>query len=88
MKPLDALKHPVDKEVARRLASDIGRLLGSKPAINSEVVLGETFYPFKVPYHTGAFFCSVFISDGIYSFRVKHRKETAAIADSQNFVLA
>ena len=88
MKPLDALKQPVDKEAARRLASDIARLLGSKPVANSKVVLGEAFCPFKVACHTDAFFCSVLVSDRSYSFRAKHRKETAAIADCAEFCVS
>lgn len=88
MKPLDVLKQPVDKNAARRLASEIGRLLGSKPVANSKVIVGEAFCPYKVPFHTDAFFCFVSVSDSSYSFRATHRKETPAIADCAEFCIS
>ena len=88
MKPLDTLKQSVDEEAARCLASDIGRLLGSKPVANSKVVVGGVFCPFKVPFHTDAYFCFIFVSDASYSFTAKHRKETAAIADCAEFCVS
>lgn len=88
MKPLEGLQQPVDKETARRHASDIASLLGSKAAANFKVVLGQSFCPFKVSYHTDAFFCSVFVSDRSYEFRAKHRKETAAIADCAEYCVS
>ena len=88
MNPLDVLKQPVDKEAARHLASDIGMLLGSKAVANSKVVVGEAFCPYKVPFHTEAFFCFVFVSDVSFSFTAKHRKSTAAIADCAEFCVS
>jgi hypothetical protein len=88
MKALDTLKQSVDKEAARNLASDIARLLGSKPVANSKIVVGEVFCPYKIPFHTDAFFCFVLVSDATYSFRAKHRKNTAAISDCGEFCVS
>jgi hypothetical protein len=89
MKPLDVLKQPVDKKAARRLASEIANLLGSKSvANNSKVIIGEAFCPYKVPFHTDAFSCFISVSDSSYCFRATHRKETPAIADCGEFCVS
>jgi hypothetical protein len=68
-----------DRKMAKELATEIARLLGSERKTNQRIIIGEPFCPYKIPMHTADFWCSLFVSDVSYVFSGNHRKPTAEI---------
>lgn len=71
-----------DQKKTRQLAKEIAVLLKSKTISNSRVILGEAFYPYKIPVHTEKLYCFLHISEASYRFTAEERpKKGGAVGD-------
>lgn len=52
-----------DPKVAKKNASEVAKLLGSKVVANKKVVLNESYCPFRIAIQSKQFRCFVFVSD-------------------------
>ena len=71
---------PADRVLARDNARQIAAALKSKVASNPKRILGSPDSPFKVPFHTNAFWFTVLVSDCTYTIEANHKRGLAAPA--------
>ena len=74
-----ALAKGSDPQAARAAALQVARLLGSKVKPNSEVVIGETYCPFRIPLHTDLFWCFVSVSEKAFQFSAQSRSKQPSV---------
>lgn len=75
--PIYPLPANSNKDIARRHASEIARLLQSKVLSHSRIIVEEPHCPFRIPCHQGDFWFKVLVSDNAYVFTGEHRRQHA-----------
>ena len=74
-----ALPKGSDPQAARAAALQVARLLGSKVKPNREVVVGETYCPFRIPLHTDLFWCFLCVSENAFQFSARWRSKQPSV---------
>lgn len=81
-----AFSGDTDRKVAQGNASEVAKLLSSKSAPNTKMVLNESYYPFKIPIHSERFHCFLFVSDAQCRFTAKCHARKGDAGESAFFV--
>ena len=66
---------PPDKPVARSHAREIASRLTSKVISHRAYTFGEPQFCYRVPFHTGDFWCTVYVSDTAYKFSINPKRD-------------
>lgn len=90
VKLLRGLDGGVDRALARKCASEVARLLGTKVVARPLQVLGRAYayYPYEVPAHCQDFWCTLHVSDDAYCFKAEHRRKTRAVVCTTDFCVS
>ena len=66
---------PPDKRVARVHALDVASRLGSKVISHRAYTFGEPQFCYRVPFHAEDFWCTLYLSDPAYKFRINPKRD-------------